>query len=117
MPRLRPVVHRDHARELARAGALEPAREAAAYQRAVAGYRGAVEKVGGGGLVPPIFRKAAEIHAVGKPQAEAEETEGELAKRRVQLGLRHATDHALAGPEDVVQPAAQLARIEPAHGA
>ena len=67
--------------------------------------------------MPPVFREAAQIHAVGEAQAEAEETEGEVAKGRVQIGLRHGADHALAGREDLVQPAPQLARIEPAHAA
>ncbi len=111
-----PSWHRDHARELARPGALEPPPEPAAHQRAVAGDRGAVQQIGGGGLVPPLFREAAPVHPVGEAQSETEEAEGEIAQRRVQIGLRHRADHALAGREDVVQPAAQLARIEPAHG-
>ena len=109
-PRPRPVGEVDHARVLPRPGALEPARDPAPHQGAVARDGVAVLKIRRPRLREPLRGQAPQIHPVGEGQGRAEEVKREVTEAAVsvgrpvlEVGHRHGRDEAPRAGEDAVQ--------------
>src|SRR5437899_4024485 len=97
--RLRAVVDTDHALELRRRSALEPAADPGAHERTVARDRRAVAQVGGRPLPEPSLGELAQVHPVHEAERQPEDVVGEVAERAVTLrgspieqGLRDDAD-------------------------
>src|SRR6185503_4468243 len=93
---LRTVVDLQDAGELVLAGALEPAGDAPAHERAPAGDVAAVPHIDRRPLLEPRVRHAAPVHGVDEREADPEDVEGQIADGALALG-RH--DVELAGVE------------------
>ena len=113
--RLRAVVDTDHALELRRRSALEPAADPGAHERTVARDRRAVAQVGRRPLPEPSLGELAQVHPVHEAERQPEDVVGEVAERAVTLrgspveqGLRDDADESLRTVEDPVQTLREL---------
>src|SRR2546422_2849861 len=83
--RLRAVVDTDHALELRRRSALEPAADPGADERTVTRDRRAVAQVDRRPLPEPSLGELSQVHPVHEAERQPEDVVGEVAERAVAL--------------------------------